>query len=317
MKAWKKRTQAEGNDYAAFKVFWEQAIRIADKSIATPAVHYDYGMAIHDVPDDKSTTSRTSALESTISTFGTAYAATEERVRTQTDTINQLQGQLNNLQQMCQSVLTRPMAYPPPMYPPPTQQRNYNAYYARRGGRGGRRTGYQKQAPLPTGPPAAMLSVPNPNKRWDNWNYCHTHGYDVEPDHTSATCTRPGPFHNWQATRTNNMGGSIRAQHKTILPLAGGQQQQPTYGNYNHAPMYPPATPYMQQRQPPAPHQYNNGQPPTTPPMMPQQPMMHNQHHAMAMTAPIQPMQHVPVYAPNTMSTNYGQQQQQYGHPQY
>jgi hypothetical protein len=48
MKAWKKRTPAEGNDYAAFKVFWEQAIRIADKSIATPAIQYEYGMTITD-----------------------------------------------------------------------------------------------------------------------------------------------------------------------------------------------------------------------------------------------------------------------------
>ena len=119
MKTWKKRTAAEGNDYAAFKIFWEQAIRIADKSTATPAAQYDYGMNVHEIPDDKSTASRTSVLESSISTFGSAYAATEERVRTQTDTINQLQGQLNNLQQLCHTVMTRPPAYPPaPAYTP-------------------------------------------------------------------------------------------------------------------------------------------------------------------------------------------------------
>lgn len=99
MKAWKKRTPAEGNDYAAFKVFWEQAICIADTSTATPAAQYEYDMNIIECNDDKSTATRTSALESSISTFGSAYAATEERVRTQTDTINNMQGQLNNLQQ--------------------------------------------------------------------------------------------------------------------------------------------------------------------------------------------------------------------------
>jgi hypothetical protein len=237
MKAWKKRTPAEGNDYAAFKIFWEQAIRIADKSTATPAAQYDYGMAVTD--DDKSTASRTSALESSISTFGSAYAATEERVRNQTDTINQLQGQLSNLQQMCHTIMTRPPVYPTmPTYTP----RNTNYPYNTRGGRGGRGGGRNNNQHFPTGPPATQVTPPNPVKRFANMNYCHTHGGDIDDFHTSANCAKPGPFHNFLATRTNTMGGSIKGMHKTIIPNGGGQQppQQNGYvNNYTRGPAYP------------------------------------------------------------------------------
>lgn len=325
MKAWKKRTQAEGNDYAAFKVFWEQAIRIADKSTATPAAQYEYGMNIHETPDDKSTASRTSALESSISTFGSAYAATEERVRTQTDTINNLQGQLNNLQQMCHAVMTRPPVYPVPTYTP----RNNN-YYNNRGGRGGRGGGYQRNN-IPTGPPATQLSVPNPVKKWENTNYCHTHGADIDDAHTSATCTRPGPFHNYAATRDNMMGGSISGLHKTIMPsTVGGRRkwgnpQAPN--NYNtRAPMYP----MQQQNRPPQTMGYNTMphamQPPMMTPMAPPMtaPLMQiQQHRAMAMMGipaypPMMPQQHTaPAPAPTGPAPSMYPPQQHYGGYQY
>jgi len=36
---------------------------------------------------------------------------------------------------------------------------------------------------------------PSPIKRFENWNYCSTHGGDVDNYHTSATCSRPGENH--------------------------------------------------------------------------------------------------------------------------
>ncbi len=65
---------------------------------------------------------------------------------------------------------------------------------------------------------------PSPIKCFENWNYCSTHGGDVDNYHTSATCSRPGENHQCTATGTNTMGGSMRGMHKTILPSAAGRQ---------------------------------------------------------------------------------------------
>ena len=296
MKAWKKRTAQEGNDYAAFKIFWEQAIRIADTSMATPAMRYDYGInAVTD--DDKSAASRTSALESSISTFGSAYAATEERVRNQNDTINNMQGQINNLQQqlLCQPVTMRQPNYPP---------RN-NYYNNQRGGRGG----YRTQQHVPTGPPATQVTPPNPYKKYENMNYCYTHGGDIDDYHTSATCTRPGQYHKWHATRDNPMDGSMAGMHKTILPSVSGRR--PSGGPRNNGGGYnnnqqtyqrPPAYPTMMQQYPTRPSQpvYNTPAPAAqmqqAPP--PTMPTMYQQHRAMTMMAPPVAPPVMPTYQP-------------------
>ncbi len=86
------------------------------------------------------------------------------------------------------------------------------------------------------------MHPPTPYKWWENWNYCHMHGSDVEGAHTSAMCNRQGPLHNPNATRANMMGGSLARMHKTILPSASGstpphprqqqQQQQPPPVSY-------------------------------------------------------------------------------------
>jgi hypothetical protein len=63
------------------------------------------------------------------------------------------------------------------------------------------------------------IRPPNPYKQWENWDYCHSHGSDVDNNHTSATCGKPGPVHNPNASCTNIMGRSVARLHKTILPL--------------------------------------------------------------------------------------------------
>ena len=55
---------------------------------------------------------------------------------------------------------------------------------------------------------------PNLIKRFANWNYCFTHGYDVHGDHTSLTCKKPCYKHNWYATRQNTMNGSSADREK-------------------------------------------------------------------------------------------------------
>ncbi len=69
---------------------------------------------------------------------------------------------------------------------------------------------------------------PNPYKHWENWNYCLTHGGDVEDWHTSATCGYWRLAHNPNATRANIMDGLVAGMHKTILPSARGHTPPPS-----------------------------------------------------------------------------------------
>ena len=43
--------------------------------------------------------------------------------------------------------------------------------------------------------------------------YCWTHGFDVAPTHTSATCKAKKEGHQVDATFNNNLGGSQRNKH--------------------------------------------------------------------------------------------------------
>jgi hypothetical protein len=82
---------------------------------------------------------------------------------------------------------------------------------------------------------------PTPIKHFENWNYCSTHGGNVDNYHTSATCSRPGENHQRTATRTNTMGGSMRGMHKTILPSAAGRRAptpRPPPPPINYTPTY-------------------------------------------------------------------------------
>jgi hypothetical protein len=50
-------------------------------------------------------------------------------------------------------------------------------------------------------------------RRWNNSNYCWTHGHDVHVSHTSATCKKRADNHQPAATRSNPMGGSQTDHH--------------------------------------------------------------------------------------------------------
>jgi hypothetical protein len=103
------------------------------------------------------------------------------------------------------------------------------------------------------------ICPPNPYKRWENGNYCHTHGGDVDDNHTSATCGKPGPMHNPNASGTNIMGRSVTGMHKTILPLASSctppnrrPQQQQLQQQHPSIVYYPPGNMAWKQPTPPA-----------------------------------------------------------------
>jgi hypothetical protein len=267
-------------DFAAFKSFWENAVQIA---AFTSVLASQHGYSMVATNNDAS-----ASLTDAVSNFGTAYAATQESLRSNTANIMAIQGQL---QMLCQAVGNGP--------PPPGvinyqqcphggrgrgQQRSgnnggggsysgggynggggvnngsgggnqnangggggYNGGNQNRNGGGG---GYNGGGVTngggystgnvgnqnPSGQP------PTPIKRFDNWNYCSTHGGDVDNNHTSATCARPGENHQRAATRTNTMGGSLRGMHKTILPSAVGRQAAPTHLARRPSTTHPPSS---------------------------------------------------------------------------
>ena len=170
--------------------------------------------------------------------FGTAYAATQESMKSQSTTMADMQGQLTNIQQLCMAVGQQPL---PNIYAPAQQQHRFNNQHNRRnggghgnggtGGNNGGGGGSFPQQPTWFGGNGAGAQQPTrpptPYKRWENWNYCHTHGGDVDDTHRSASCRNRGPAHNPNATRANIMGGSIAGMHETIVPSAFGRTPPP------------------------------------------------------------------------------------------
>ena len=55
-------------------------------------------------------------------------------------------------------------------------------------------------------------------KIYNNWNYCHTHGFDVKDEHDGSNCRNPIWNHNWPSTCGNTMGVSQRNKSKAYLP---------------------------------------------------------------------------------------------------
>ncbi len=90
-KAWILRGDDPNNaiDFAAFKSFWENAVQIAAFT-TVPASTHGYGMGLAN--DDN-----TASLTDVVSNFGTAYAATQESLQSNTANITTIQGQLQML----------------------------------------------------------------------------------------------------------------------------------------------------------------------------------------------------------------------------
>jgi hypothetical protein len=227
----------------SFKGFWSNAITLINQT-SVPALQHGYSMAAI----DNNGGSITSYGES-MANFGAAYAATQETLKSQTNSLAAIQAQLVGLQQFCMAI---GQEQPPPnniYYAPQQQQHCHNNSRNNRGGTGGGSFngsggGYPQQPTLHQGQQSGGRGFvhPTPYKRYENWNYCHTHGGDIEDGHTSATCNRRGPIHNPNATRANMMGGLLAGMHKTILPSATShtppphhqqqQQQRPSVSYY-------------------------------------------------------------------------------------
>jgi hypothetical protein len=239
--------------FDSFKGFWSNAITLVNQT-SILALQHGYGMAAMD------NNGGSIALHSeSLANFGAVYAATQESVKSQADSISTIQAQLTGLQQFCMAIGQQ---QPPPnniYYAPQQQQRRHNNSKNNRGGRcsggfNGNGGGYPQQPTSHQGQQSGGRGFvrPTPYKRYENWNYCHTHGGDVEDGHTSATCNRRGPVHNPNATRANMMGGLPAGMHKMILPSATGRTPPPHRQQQQQ--QWPPVSSYPMQntwQQPP------------------------------------------------------------------
>jgi hypothetical protein len=226
--------------FATFRSFWETAINIVSFT-ATLALQHSYGMnAVEDNPSAISPTN-------TVSNFGMAYAAVQESLRNNNASINAVQGQF---QMLCNAIGNQPPAGML-QYPQQTnqghqaqggqrgQQQNQGQQGQPSGGGGatnngggqnvlyrgnGNGRGYNQGSGMPFNgssgnhPTQGTSNPPSPIKKFNNWNYCHTHGGNIHNNHMSATCAQPGVHHKHAATMSNTMGGNNRGLHKTILP---------------------------------------------------------------------------------------------------
>ena len=57
-------------------------------------------------------------------------------------------------------------------------------------------------------------------KIFENWNYCYSCGGDIAANHNSQNCRsrKKSINHQFNATRTNMMGGLQSGVHKNLLP---------------------------------------------------------------------------------------------------
>jgi hypothetical protein len=153
-----------------------------------------------------------------LANFGAAFAAMQETMKSQADSLVAMQTQLSNIQ-LCMNVDQQP---PSSGYAPAQQQCTFTTQNKRYGGGQGNNHGFPQQPNMTYGGTGdgqqQSIRPPNPYKWWKNWNYCHSYGGDVDNNHTSVKCGKPGPMHNPNAAHANIMGG----MHKIILPLTSG-----------------------------------------------------------------------------------------------
>ena len=221
----------------SFKEYWADAIALVNQT-AVPASQHGYGMVT--MEEDASI----ALYSKSLANFGAAYTATQESMKTQATTMATMQGQLTNIQQFCMAVGQQP---PSNIYAPPQQQHTFNKRRDRcnsgghvNGGTGGGNGGGNfPQKPAWFGGSGAGAQQPRrpptPYKHWENWNYCHSHGGDIDNTHTSALCRNRGPTHNPNATHANIWADRLPECTRPSFPPACGRT--------------PPSTRHPQQQQ--------------------------------------------------------------------
>jgi hypothetical protein len=192
-----------------FKKCWAAKITLVNQT-AISAIMHGFGMAT--VNDDDSIV----LYGELIVNFGAAYATTQEWVQSQGTTIALMQGQIQAMQQYCMALGQQT---PPGIHTLQQQQcgRRGSSHQPSTGSRRNPApTSYQQPGRFPGG--QRPLQPPTPFKTFENWNYCHTRGGDVDNTHTGMSRRHPGPLHNPNTARMNTMGGITAGLNRTVLP---------------------------------------------------------------------------------------------------
>jgi hypothetical protein len=120
--------------------------------------------------------------------FGSAYAATQETMKSQANSLVTMQNQLSNIQ-LCMNVGQQP---PSSSYAPAQQRRMFTNHNKHNGGGQEHSRDFPQQPTMNYGGTGGgqqqNIYPPNPYKWWEIWSYCHTHDGNVDDNHTSATC---------------------------------------------------------------------------------------------------------------------------------
>jgi hypothetical protein len=239
----------------SFKEYRVGAIALVNQT-AVSALQHGYGMTAMD--NDASV----AAYDDSLANFGTAFAAMQETMKNQSNSLIAMQAQLLIIQ-LCMNV---DQQLPSSSYAPAQQQHTFTNHNKRNDGSQGNGRGFPQQPTMNYGDTGGgqqqnIPPPPNPYKQWENWNYCSSHGGDVDNNHTSMTCGKPGPMHNPNATHTNIMGRSVTRMHKTILPSTSGRTPPNCQPQQQQRPQQPPPNAYytpggMAWQQPTPPAQY-------------------------------------------------------------
>lgn len=156
--------------FKSFKTFWSNKITLINQTSVLASLH-GYSMMVTN--NDESVLS----YEESLANFGASYAATQESVKSHDTTITMMQSQLQAMQQYCMNLQQQP--------PPPSQ---YQQHHSRRGLDC---HGCQQQAPTPAATTPCYTNPPLPYKHFENWNYCPSHGGDIDDGHTTDRAKSP------------------------------------------------------------------------------------------------------------------------------
>jgi hypothetical protein len=165
----------------SFKEYLANAIALINQT-AVPALQHGYGMTAMD--DD----TLVAVYDDLLTNFGATFAATQETMKNQADSLVTMQTQLSNIQ-LCMNVGQQP---PSRGYAPTQQQRTFTNHNKHNGGGQGNGICFPQQPTMnyggTSGGQQQNIHHPYPYKLWENRNYCSSHGGDVGDNHTSATC---------------------------------------------------------------------------------------------------------------------------------
>jgi hypothetical protein len=160
----------------SFKEYWADAIALVNQT-AIPASQrmtaMDNGASV-------------AVYNVSLANFGAAFAAMQETIKNQADSLVAIQTQLANIQ-LCMNVGQQ---HPSSSYTPAQQQRTFTNHNKRNGGGQGNGRGFPQQPTMNYGGTGGgqqhnICPPPNPYKRWENRNYCSSHGGDVDDNHTT------------------------------------------------------------------------------------------------------------------------------------